>query len=198
MRLHELSIKNLSAGLLGAGLLGLLLTAPGTLQAQDSRDDAKPAQQEQPKDEAKPMQPNQAKPETRPEDAKPAKPVANEKNDKAEKQDDKATKPAPEDRAAQEHPAPNNARRASGQGQKIPDDKFRANFGRQHTFRVQTTVVEGQSRFQYSGYWFGLGNAWPVAWAYTDPCYVDDIDGEYVLIDLAHPGLQIPLLIVVM
>jgi pyruvate/2-oxoglutarate dehydrogenase complex dihydrolipoamide acyltransferase (E2) component len=192
MRLQDVRFKSLSVGFMGAGLLGLVLTTGTTLRAQD---DAKPAQQEQPKDEAKPMQPNETKPETRPQDAKPtkpedAKPAANDK------QDEKAMKPA------QDHPAQNNnsdhAMRASGQNQKIPDDKFKANFGRQHTFRVQTTVVEGQTRFQYGGYWFGLGNAWPVAWAYTDPCYVDYIDGEYVLIDLAHPGIQIPLIIVVM
>jgi hypothetical protein len=194
MKLQDVRFKSLSAGLMGAGLLGFVLTTGGTLRAQDARqDDAKPAQQEQPKDEAKPMQPNETKPETRPQDAKPkaedSKPAANDR------QDDKAMKPA------QDRPAQNNgdhAMRGSGHEQKIPDDKFRANFGRQHTFRVQTTVVEGQTRFQYGGYWFGLGNAWPVGWAYTDPCYIDHIDGEYVLIDLTHPGVQIPLVIVVM
>jgi hypothetical protein len=183
---------------MGAGLLGVLLTAGSNLQAQDTRqDDAKPAQQEQPKDEAKPMQPNETKPETRPQDTKPskpedAKPAANDR----QYDNNHPEKPA----TAQDHPAQNNndhAMRTSRQGQKIPEDKFRANFGRQHTFRVQTTVVSGQTRFQYGGYWFGLGNAWPVGWAYTDPCYIDYIDGEYVLIDLAHPGIQIPLIIVV-
>jgi len=30
----------------------------------------------------------------------------------------------------------------------------------------------------------------------TDDCYIDYIDGEYVLIDLSHPGMQIALEIV--
>jgi hypothetical protein len=191
MKLQDVRFKSLSAGLVGAGLLGMVLMTGSTLRAQDARqDDAKPAPQEQPKDDAKPMQPSETKPETRPQDAKPKPDDAKPAND------DKAMKPA------QDRPAQNNngdhAMRASGHEQKIPDDKFRANFGRQHTFRVQTTVVEGQTRFQYGGYSFGLGNAWPVGWAYTDPCYIDYIDGEYVLIDLAHPGVQVPLLIVVM
>jgi len=57
-------------------------------------------------------------------------------------------------------------------------------------------VVEGQPRFQYGGYWFALSDAWPVGWAYTDDCYIDYIDGEYVLIDLLHPGVQIALIAV--
>jgi hypothetical protein len=30
-----------------------------------------------------------------------------------------------------------------------------------------------------------------VGWAYTDSVYVDYIDGEYYVIDLAHPGVRI-------
>ena len=98
----------------------------------------------------------------------------------------------------QENNGGDHATRASAQqGQKIPDDKFRSHFGRQHTFRVHTTVVEGQPRFQYGGYWFALQNPWPAGWAYSDDCYVDYIDGEYVLIDLLHPGVEIPLIVVV-
>jgi len=35
-----------------------------------------------------------------------------------------------------------------------------------------------------------------VGWAYADDCYIDFIDGEYVLIDLLHPGVQIVLVVV--
>jgi hypothetical protein len=192
MRFHDLKVKGLGTGLLGAGLLGLLLGTGGMAVAQDVHDEAKP-QQEEPKkpDEAKP-----ARPQEEPKAAKPAQeqeaPKAEEtKPAKNEKQDEKQNS---EMKAGQEQnrPVQNNGR----QGQRIPDDKFRANFGRQHTFRVRTTVVEGQPRFQYGGYWFALSDAWPVGWAYTDDCYIDYIDGEYVLIDLLHPGVQIALIVV--
>ena len=210
MRFHDVRLKSLGTGLLGAGLLGVMLATCGTLKAQDTRDDAKPPQQEEPKkDEAKPEQPKGA-----PKDAKPSR---EQEQPKAEE-----GKPAKNDKQNnemksgkdQEHPVQNNdrpmqnndramqnnggdhARAGDQHGQRIPDDKFRANFGRQHTFRVQTQVVEGQPRFQNGGYWFALANPWPGDWAYTDDCYVDYIDGEYVLIDLRHPGVQLALIVV--
>ncbi|MGB7603543.1 MAG: hypothetical protein WBM24_24800 [Candidatus Sulfotelmatobacter sp.] len=212
MRFQDVRLKGLGTGLLGAGLLGLVLGTCGTVKAQDARDDAKPQQEEPKQDEAKPaqpkpdkdMKPGQEQPAPKAEEGKPAA-----KNDKMDKQDEKRNsemKPAQE----QNRPMQNNnndramqnggdhAKPAGQQGgQRIPDDKFRANFGRQHTFRVQTQVVQGQPRFQYGGYWFALANPWPGDWAYTDDCYVDYIDGEYVLIDLLHPGVEIPLVVVV-
>ena len=87
--------------------------------------------------------------------------------------------------------------RAATQHGRIPDDKFHSHFGRQHTFAVnRVTIVNGQSRFQYGGYWFTLVDVWPVGWAYTDTCYIDFIDGEYFLFDLLHPGAQIAIVVV--
>ena len=207
MRFQDVRLKGLGTGLLGAGLLGLVLGTCGTVKAQDARDDAKPQQEEPKQDEAKPAQPKPDK-EVKPGQEQPApkaeegKPAA--KNDKNDKQDDKRNsemKPAQD----QNRPMQNNDRAMQNggdrakpaSGQRIPDDKFRANFGRQHTFRVQTQVVQGQPRFQYGGYWFALANPWPGDWAYTDDCYVDYINGEYVLINLRHPGVEIPLVVVV-
>ena len=169
-------------------MLGLLLGTCGMVKAQDARDEAKPPQQEEPKqDEAKPPKPEE------PKDAKPSK---NEKQEEKPNSEMKSEKDQPkndmksgkeQDRAVQNNGGDHAARASEQRGQRIPDDKFRSNFGRQHTFRVQTTVVEGQPRFQYGGYWFSLANAWPVGWAYTDDCYIDFVDGGYVLIDLLHP-----------
>jgi hypothetical protein len=93
----------------------------------------------------------------------------------------------PEDR--HEHQAERGEHR---QGGHIPDDRFRANFGRQHTFTIgQPVIVEGTPRFQYGGYWFVIAQPWPVGWAYTDPVYIDDIDDEYFLLSPVHPGIQI-------
>ena len=32
---------------------------------------------------------------------------------------------------------------------------------------------------------------WPTGWGYSDPVYVDYIDGEYFLLSPVHPGVQI-------
>lgn len=85
----------------------------------------------------------------------------------------------------------------AGKGVRIPDDKFRAHFGRQHTFVVnRPVIVEGQPRFQYASYWFEIVDPWPVGWAYTDSCYIDFIDGEYFLFDLLHPGVRVAVFVV--
>lgn len=198
MRLQGVRFKSLSAGLMGAGLLGLILSTSATVRAQD---DAKPQQEEPKADEAKPMQPKDAKPaeakpmqdEAKPPRADDAKPAKNEKPD--EKRDKEMKSGKEQDRPMQNA---GGDHAASAQGsQKIPDDKFKAHFGRQHTFKVRTSVVQGQPRFQYSGYWFTLSSPWPGDWAYTDDCYIDYIDGEYMLIDLLHPGVEIPVVVIV-
>jgi hypothetical protein len=84
----------------------------------------------------------------------------------------------------------------AGKGGHIPDDKFRAHFGRGHTFKAQGVIVAGQPQFQYGGYTFELVDAWPADWAYTDDCYIDYIDGEYFLFDLLHPDIRIAVFVV--
>jgi len=94
----------------------------------------------------------------------------------------------PEQRAGNGQPA--------GRGGHIPDDRFRAHFGREHHFNARTVIVSGQPQFQYGGYTFELVDAWPAEWAYTDDCYIDFIDGEYFLIDLMHPGVRLAVFVV--
>ena len=113
-----------------------------------------------------------------------------DKQDKEDKQADKDRDKDKEQAAQQDdrHDHPAEAR----QGGHIPDDRFRANFGRQHTFTIgHPVIVEGTPRFQYGGYWFVIAQPWPVGWAYTDVVYVDYIDGEYFLLSPVHPGVQI-------
>jgi len=75
---------------------------------------------------------------------------------------------------------------------RIPDDRFRASFGREHHFRVEHV---DNRRFHYGGYWFTFNDEWPAAWVYTDDFYIDYIDGQYYLIDLTHPGIQLLLVV---
>src|SRR5262249_28967709 len=84
----------------------------------------------------------------------------------------------------------------AGKSARIPDDKFREHFGRQHTVVInRPVVVEGQPRFQSNGYWFGRVDARAADWAYSDECYIDYIDGEYFLFDVLHPGIRIALFV---
>jgi hypothetical protein len=159
-------------------LLICFLGASALIYAQEQRDDAKPPQEPRPEatkpesDEARPPRQDEAKPPKQ-DDVKPPK------------QDD--VKPS------REEGKPQHAQQSG----RIPDDKFRAHFGRQHTVVIkQPTIVEGQPRFQYSGYWFTIVDPWPVGWAYTDQCYIDYVDGEYFLFDLLHPGVRIALTVV--
>jgi hypothetical protein len=131
-------------------------------------------------------------PPSKQEEAKPTKEAKPSKEEKKEEKQD-AKKPAREagSQQSQEHHA-----RPAGKSARIPDEKFRASFGRQHTFAVsRPTIVEGQPRFQYSGYWFEIVDPWPVGWAYTDDCYIDYVDGEYFLFDVLHPGVRIALFV---
>ncbi|MGB9204161.1 MAG: hypothetical protein WCB94_09355 [Terriglobales bacterium] len=143
-------------------------------------------------------------PPSKQEEVKPSKETKESKPSKAEKQDMKqdtkqdmkqdTKKPAKQGASEQ---AQERHGRPAGKSAHIPDAKFHASFGRQHTFVVrQPVIVEGQPRFQYSGYWFEIVDPWPAGWAYTDDCYIDYVDGEYFLFDVLHPGVSVALFVV--
>ena len=145
--------------------------APHGEEKQPAQQQARPAQQQ-----AKPAQ-QQAKPAQ--QQAKPAQQQA---------------KPAQQQQRAQQQakPAQQQAKRAEPAHGRIPDDRFRASFGRGHTFHVNRSDFAGSSRrFQYGGFWFAMVNPWPVAWLYTDDVYVDYINGGYFLCDPIHPGVYL-------
>jgi len=157
-------------------ILSLVLGGGVVLYAQEQRDEPK---QDEPKQQ-----------ETRPPEKE------NRDKDKAAKPDEKPSKQEATKASSQDEHG--QMQRAGGHGgDRIPDDKFRAHFGRQHTFAIhQPKMVGGQPQFQYGGYSFTIVDAWPAGWAYTDDCYIDEINGEYFLFDLLHPGVQIALVVV--
>jgi hypothetical protein len=177
--------------------LSFLLTTTALVYAQDQREEARPAEESRPEatkpaqDEAKSPRQEEAKPDK--QEKRDERNRSQEKQDKNAKQDEnRSGKQA--DRAEQ---SGQQAQRGSGgHSARIPDDKFRSHFGRQHTFAVHQTTVQGQPGFQYGGYSFIIVEAWPAGWAYTDDCYIDYVDGEYFLFDLLHPGVQIALTVV--
>lgn len=114
------------------------------------------------------------------------------KQEKSAQQQDKNNKP--EERNAQQHAQPVEHARNNGGG-RIPDDRYRANFGQAHRFRVSQGDYNNR-RFQYGGYSFGFVDAWPSNWLYTQDVYVIEIDGVYYLCNASYPGVNITLNVV--
>jgi len=171
-----------NAMLIGTGALLLLFGISAPTFAQEQHD-----QQDQP------AKPPDAKP-THDEKPQAAPPKTPDDRPRA----DAAAKPAKDTAGKQEQQRPEDAKRAQQSfGGRIPDDKYKAHFGREHTFHVgHPTIVEGRPRFQYGGYSFIIAQAWPAGWSYNDDVYVVDVNGVYYLVDLAHPGAQLELQIV--
>ena len=83
-----------------------------------------------------------------------------------------------------------------GQG-RIPDAHFRSHFGRGHRFSIGSPrMVNGYSRFQYGGYWFGFVEPWPEGWYYTDEVYIDYVDGGYYMFNPYYPGVRVAISVV--
>jgi hypothetical protein len=88
--------------------------------------------------------------------------------------------------------------RGGYRGYRIPEDRFRAHFGRAHCFRVHSNpiiVVNGYPRFQYVGFWFSLVDPWPEYWTRTwyetDDVYVDYVNDGYYLYNRRDPKVAI-------
>jgi flagellar motor protein MotB len=129
------------------------------------------------------------------EHAQQAKPAEHAQQQQHAQQAKPAEHAQQQQHAQQARPAQHaqQAQRVGGnRGGRIPDDRFRAHFGREHRFRIiRPTIVAGYPRFQYGGYWFGFIDPWPTRWHYTDDVYVDCIDGGYYLYNPVHPGIRI-------
>src|SRR5271170_8511065 len=145
---------------------------------------AKQDQHEQEENKDKPAQEKEKK--AQPE--KSAKP-----EEKNARQEEKGAKPeeknAQEQHAQQSKPAQKEEHAAGG---RIPADRYKANFGREHNFRVSESDYRNH-RFQYGGYWFGFESVWPSNWLYTQDVYVVEIDGVYYLCNASYPGVNLML-----
>jgi hypothetical protein len=146
---------------IGTAVLSLTIIAP--VYAQQEEHDQKEEEKAKPTDEKE-------------KKALPAKPA---------KEDEKNAKP--EQRAPEATPGKQEQHAGGG---RIPADRYKANFGRQHTFRVSQGDFRS-GRFQYGGYWFGFGGAWPSNWLYTQDVYVIEIDGMYYLCNPMYPGVNL-------
>jgi hypothetical protein len=216
--LRILSVSTLSLFLGASALMYAQEQHEDTKPNDDARPAASPTNREQ---KTKPAQEEKQGDMTRTQEQNRDRTgnVPEQNEDKAMRTEDRAAHPEgskqgerndrnTNDRTVQERTTQSDRNMQSGntsmQSQKghrsgghIPDDKFRSQFGRQHTFRVnRPTAVGGQPQFQYGGYSFEIIDAWPAEWSYSDDVYVDYINGEYVLFDLAHPGVSVAVVVV--
>lgn len=177
-------------GIISAAFLSLTLGVAAPAYAQEQHDQqeqekGKPAQEEK---KAQPERPGAKQAEKAPQkEENNAKP-----QERNAQQRDNNNHPA-EKTAQQQHtqPAQSQQQQRAATG-RIPDDRFKANFGRQHTFRVSQGDYRNH-RFQYGGYYFGFVDPWPSNWLYTQDVYVVEIDGIYYLCNPAYPGVNLAL-----
>ncbi len=167
-------------GIIGTAVLSLTLAAP--VYAQQEQHDQQENKDKPAEKKAQPEKPAKQEEKTAKPEAKTAKQENNakpeEKNAKQDQQRAPEAKPAKQDQRA-------------GRSQ-IPDDRYKANFGQGHTFRVNQGDYNSR-RFQYGGYSFGFVGEWPSNWLYTQNVYVIDIDGVYYLCNPMYPGVNIEL-----
>ena len=204
---------------LGAIALSLLLA--DAVYPQQEQEKEKPAQREQKRSEPAKQQPAQKQEQQKQEQKtqqqsakqqqqeqkqqKNEQKQSEQANKQRQEQQKQLTKQQQEDQKQQQkqqqqvaHQQRQGTQVQQGQrsdhdsGRRIPDDRFRASFGREHHFRVEHV---DNRRFHYGGYWFTFTDVWPVGWVYTDDFYIDFIDGQYYLIDLSHPGFQLLLVV---
>jgi hypothetical protein len=161
-------------GLIGTTVLSLMLGASVPAQAQDQHDQQEPTKE-------KPAEQKEKKTQTE----KPAR-----QEDKGA-QTERNAKPEPNIAERQQSEPGKQAQH--NEGKRIPDERFRANFGRDHRFRVSEADYRRDRRFQYGGYWFGFVQPWPSNWLYTQDVYVVEIDGVYYLCNANYPGVNITL-----
>jgi hypothetical protein len=179
-------------GIISTGVLFLALAAAVPAYAQQDQHDQKQEEKAKPaRQEAKPTQ--QHKPAKQEQKAAPqAENNATQNKPSAQKERANGRE---EKTAQQPHTTQRTQRSAGDRHGRIPDDRFRANFGRQHTFHVSQGEYRGH-RFQYGGYSFGFIDPWPANWLYTQDVYVVDINGVYYLCNPMYPGVNVAISVV--
>jgi hypothetical protein len=200
--------------------LFLFLIAPAPGYSQD-RGENKPNRQDEQKPNDKGKQEDKARPDEgrrndnpnleRQDDRK--QPEANRSQEQQQKEQQQRDLDRNQKReqhpAEQQRPMDNDHRAAQGndrdrnqnagnRGRRIPEDQFRSHFGREHHFHVQREQVINVSQpvVVFGGYSWQLAEPWPSDWSYDDDCYIDEVDDEYFLFDVLHPGMRIAVFIV--
>jgi outer membrane biosynthesis protein TonB len=201
-------------GLISTAVLSLALGVAAPVYAQQEEDKTKPAPQEQKNAQQQDKNTQQEQKSAQQQDKNTQQEQKNaQQQDKNTQQEQKSAQQQDknaqqeqknaqqqdrntqqEQKNAQQQQHPQQAQRSDvNVGARIPDDRFRANFGREHTFRVNQADYSRDRRFQYGGYWFGFVDQWPSNWLYTQDVFVVEINGVYYLCNPMYPGVNIAL-----
>jgi hypothetical protein len=203
-------------GLISTAVLSLTLGVAAPVYAQQEEQKATPAQQEQKNAQQQDKNTQQEQKSAQQQDKNTQQEQKNaqqqdknaQQEQKSAQQQDKNTQQEQRNAQQQDKNAKQEEKNAQQQqqqhteqaqrsgvnvGGRIPDDRFRANFGREHTFRVNQADYSRDRRFQYGGYWFGFVDQWPSNWLYTQDVFVVEINGVYYLCNPMYPGVNIAL-----
>jgi hypothetical protein len=89
-------------------------------------------------------------------------------------------------------------------GFRIPEDRYRGDFGPDHVFRIYSypvVVVGGYPRFQYGGFWFSVVDPWPEYWSDdwydNDDVYIDYSGDGYYMYNRRYPRDRIAITVYV-
>jgi len=182
-------------GLISAGVLILAFGASAPAYAQEQRDqqEEKKAQPEEKKSKAQPQEKRAQPEEKKAQSDKPS--GQHEKNAETQKNSRPEQKSAPQHAQQSKGGQPEQRAENNRGGGRIPDDRFKANFGREHSFHVSRGDYDNH-RFQYGGYYFEYVDAWPNDWSYDDDFYIESIGDDYYLYDMRHPEVRILVIVV--
>jgi TolA-binding protein len=185
-----------ATGIISTAVLSLLLGTAALAYAQQEQD--KPASRDEKAQKDKPAK----QPDTNKAEEKNAQQENKNNNQQGQKStqqnkvnDKQHAKNANQQEKNNQRQAKNSqpAQRSNGNRGRIPDDRFRANFGREHSFRVSQADYNRDRHFQYGGYSFVFVDAWPSNWLYTQDVFVVEINGVYYLCNAAYPDVNIAL-----
>jgi len=180
------------AGLISIAALSFSFGTTIPANARQEQRDQQQEQKDKPAQKDSKAQPQEKK--ALPEEQKPQSTTQKGQQQQKNEQSQKSSKP-------EERSSPQNAEQSRGAkpqqhagngGGRIPDDRFKASFGREHSFHVSRGDYDNH-RFQYGGYYFGFVDPWPSNWLYTQNVYVIDINGVYYLCNPAYPGVTLAL-----
>jgi len=173
-------------GVISTAVLSMILGIAALAYAQQEQHDQQEEQKAKPAQNEKQAQPAKQQEKSAQQDKKT---IQEEKN---AQQQDKSSKQ--EEKNAQQAKPAQPAQHAGGG--RIPDDRYKANFGQEHRFRVSQADYSRDRRFQYGGYWFGFVGSWPSNWLYTQEVFVAEINGVYYLCNPMYPGVNIALSVI--
>jgi hypothetical protein len=178
----------------------LALAIAGSPPLTQEPDPKEKPKQEEPKKQSPPQPKQEPDEKSKPKPEKPkqeqAPPPKQQDERERQKQQKEQTK-RENNRPPQEQNAPRDNHKQAGaqnKGQRIPPEKFRASFGREHHFRVARRGED--RRFQYGGYWFEVVEVWPARWSFDDDCYIEEDGDDYYLVDIVHPEIRVLVVVV--